>query len=237
MNNRIWLAAGIAAMLLATPSSKAPAALNLQLNSGNRPSFVINSAPNFVFLRTQGFSVSVGSPYDIIYYGRRYYLYYNGRWYRSSHYRGPWMLVQNNGLPFQIRRYRWQDIRRYRDIEYRRSDRRTNQYQRNDDNQRRAYDQQHRAVEQRQAPVQQNRVVAPRQAPAQQNRVVAPLQAPAQQNRAIGPRQAPALRSRAVETPTVQGQQNKAAEGRKIPDQKKSDEQNNERPGGGRNRN
>jgi hypothetical protein len=58
----------------------------------------INAAPNFIYLRNQGFSVSAGSPYDIVYYGNRYYIYHNGLWYRSYYYRGPWVLGLNTGI-------------------------------------------------------------------------------------------------------------------------------------------
>lgn len=140
MKKSIWLAAGIAGMLLGNPSADTLAEVNVQISVGDRPSFVIDSAPSFIYLRTQGFSISIESPYDIIYYSNRYYLYYRGHWYRSSNYHGPWILVMNNRLPYQIRRHRWEDIRRYRDVEYRRHDSRNNRYQRNDDNKRRVLD-------------------------------------------------------------------------------------------------
>ena len=141
MNKNIWLTAGIAGMLLGNPSADARAEVSVQISTGNRPSFVINSAPSFVYLRSQGFSVSVGSPYDIVYYRNYYYINHNGNWYRSSNYRGPWMVILNQRLPYQIRRHRFDDIRRYRDVEARRSDHENNRYQRNDDNRRRILDQ------------------------------------------------------------------------------------------------
>ena len=141
MNKNIWLTAGIAGMLLSNPSADARGEVTVQITTGSRPSFVINSAPNFVYLRTQGFSVSVGSPYDIIYYRNYYYVNDNSNWYRSSNYHGPWMVILNKRLPYQIRRHRFDDIRRYRDVEARRSDHENNRYQRNDDNRRRLLDQ------------------------------------------------------------------------------------------------
>ena len=141
MNKNMWLTAGIAGMLLSNPSADARGEVTVQITTGSRPSFVINSAPNFVYLRTQGFSVSVGSPYDIIYYRNSYYLYHNRSWYRSSNYQGPWMIILNKRLPYQIRRHHFDDIRRYRDVEARRSDHENNRYQRNDDNRRRLLDQ------------------------------------------------------------------------------------------------
>ena len=141
MNKNIWLTAGLAGMLLGNPTADTRAEISVQISTGSRPSFVINSAPSFVYLRTQGFSVSVGSPYDIIYYRNYYYIINNGNWYRSSNYHGPWMVILNKRLPYQIRRHRFEDIRKYRDVEARRSDHENNRYQRNDDNRRRLLDQ------------------------------------------------------------------------------------------------
>jgi len=145
MKKNIWLAAGIAGMLLGYPFIDARAEVNVQISTSNSPSFVIDSAPNFIYLRTQGFSISVGSPYDIVYYGNYYYIYHNGRWYRASNYHGPWFIIVNNRLPYHIRRHRWEDIQRYRDIEYRRPDSRNNRYQLNDDRRRRVLDERNEA--------------------------------------------------------------------------------------------
>ncbi len=124
MKKNIWIAAGIAGMLACQPQTEARAEVSVHISAGDRPSFVIDRRPEFIVLPEQGFSVSVGSPYDIIFYGNAYYLFDNGRWYRSSNYRGPWHLTHENRLPGRLRRHNWEDIRRYRDVEYRRHDRR-----------------------------------------------------------------------------------------------------------------
>ena len=141
MKKQIWLTAGIAGMLLGIPLANAQSEIKVHISRGSRPSFIIDTPPSFIYLRTQGFSVSTGIPYDIVFYGNRYYLFNDGSWYSSLHYRGPWISINNNRLPSKLRRYRWDDIRRYRDIEYRRADSRYNHYQRNDDNMRRTLDQ------------------------------------------------------------------------------------------------
>ncbi|WP_170181151.1 hypothetical protein [Chlorobaculum thiosulfatiphilum] len=148
MKKHIWFSCVIAGTLLGMPSVNASAAVSIYSTDSRMP-FEINSEPSFVYLRTQGFSISIGSPYDIIYYGNRYYLNYNGRWYRSYSYRGPWVLVGNSRIPSKIRRHRFEDIRRYRDIEYRKSDSRNNRYQRDDDNRRRVLEQKYKAPESR----------------------------------------------------------------------------------------
>jgi hypothetical protein len=129
MKRKIWLAAGIAGMLLGNLPVDAHAELNIRLGdlhvrTGDRPRFVIDTRPTFIYLQGQGFSVAVGSPYDMLFYDDLYYVYYGGEWYSSSYYRGPWVLIRQDRLPYQIRRHRWTDIRRYRDVEYRKHDHR-----------------------------------------------------------------------------------------------------------------
>lgn len=158
MKMHIWLSALIAGMLLGMPVVDAPAELIVN-STGGREMFVINSEPSFVYLRTQGFSISIGSPYDIFYYGNRYYLNNHGRWYRSYSYRGPWYYVVYKRLPSRIRRHRLEDIRRYRDIEYRKHDSRNNRYQRNDDNRRRVLEQKFKSPESRTIKAQPKRVL------------------------------------------------------------------------------
>lgn len=134
MKKAIWMTAAVTGMLLGTPHTDAQAEVNVNINTRNRPTFVIDSRPDFVIIPGRGFSVSIGSPYDIIRYGSLYYVYQDGYWYRSSHYRGPWIAVRERHLPYKIRRHRIEDIRRYRDYEYRRHDRRNNWEHRNNDN-------------------------------------------------------------------------------------------------------
>lgn len=133
IKKNIWLAAGIAGMLLGNPPADAQAEVKVRISTGDRPSFVIDRRPRFMELKDQGFSISVGSPYDIIFYGNRYYLYKDSRWYRSSSYRGPWAVIRNNNLPAGIRKHRWTDIRRYRDVEYSKRDKRFDWYYRDQD--------------------------------------------------------------------------------------------------------
>ncbi len=140
MKNQIWLTAGIAGMLLGSPFAIAQAKTDVYFSTESRPSFVIDSPPRLIYMKTQGFSVSVGSRYDMIFYGNRYYLFNDGRWYSSLRYRGPWTLMNSNHLPLKLRRYSWNEISRYRDIEYRRLESYDKDYQRNDDNKSRYMD-------------------------------------------------------------------------------------------------
>jgi hypothetical protein len=143
MKKTIWLAAGVAGMLLGSPATDVQGAVNVQIQARNGHSFVLESRPNFMMLPDQGFSVAVGSPYDIVFYDNRYYINQNGSWYRSSSYRGPWSYIKTKHLPSRIRRHRVEQIRSFRDTEYRRNDQRNNlEQQRRDENNRRTLEQQ-----------------------------------------------------------------------------------------------
>jgi hypothetical protein len=136
MKKNRWIVAGLAGVLLGTFPINSQEGFSMSSRRGGGVSIVIGSQPNFIELPDQGFSVSVGSPYDIVSYDNRYYIYQDGSWYNSRDYRGPWVVIQDNNLPDRIRRHRPEDIRRYRDTESRRRGNLNNQNQRNDDNRR-----------------------------------------------------------------------------------------------------
>ncbi len=138
MKKSIWLAAGVAGMLLGNPAVEAQGAVRVQIGH----SFSIESRPNFIMLPEQGFSVAVGSPYDIVFYDNRYYIFQDGSWYRSSNYQGPWKYIRTNNLPSRIRKHRLADIRRYRDTEYNRHTHSNMEQRRSDENNKRNLDQQ-----------------------------------------------------------------------------------------------
>ena len=77
-------------------------------------------APNLLFVPQLGFYVSVGLPYDLLFFDNFYYVYHNDHWYHSQYYRGPWVVVKHNRLPRAIKKHRWHTIRDYCDREYRR---------------------------------------------------------------------------------------------------------------------
>lgn len=84
------------------------------------PRVMLEAAPRFIMSPALGFYVSVGVPYDIVFIDSYYYLNRDGRWYRSGRYNGPWAEVHRKRLPPGLRKHRYEDIRRYRDNEYRR---------------------------------------------------------------------------------------------------------------------
>lgn len=142
MRKNICFATAMVAMVFVNLPSNVENALAMSNRRGGT-SIVISSRPDFIYLADQGISISVGSPYDIITYDNRYYLYHDGGWYRSSDYRGPWVNIESKRLPDRIRRHRIEDLRRYRDVEYRKHDNRNyrdyrdNRDYRNDMDQRR----------------------------------------------------------------------------------------------------
>lgn len=89
------------------------------------PSVYFEVAPLFIAPSRLGFYVGVDTPYDIIFDSDYFYLYYSNSWHRSSHHNGPWIEVPYRNLPPGIRKHRIEQIRSYRDREYRayRSDR------------------------------------------------------------------------------------------------------------------
>lgn len=83
------------------------------------PAVIFEVEPFFLAPSRLGFYVGVDTPYDIIFSSDYYYLYYGNSWYRSRHHNGPWVDVPYRRLPPGIRRHRINEIRSYRDREYR----------------------------------------------------------------------------------------------------------------------
>ena len=122
MNKKFWMAAGVAGMLIGVSPAVSQAEINVGVGIGRHSSFVINTRPTFIYVPDLGFTVAVGSPYDYYYYDNFYYIYDDGYWYNSSYYNGPWIGIDIGRLPSMLRRHGIEDIRRFRDIEYRRHD-------------------------------------------------------------------------------------------------------------------
>jgi hypothetical protein len=112
-------------------ASSAIAEVSISVNIGNppppprhvmvssSPSIRFEAAPLFLAPSSLGFYVGVDTPYDIIFSSNLYYLYYGNSWHRAGHYNGPWVEVPYRELPPGIRKHRIEQIRSYRDREYR----------------------------------------------------------------------------------------------------------------------
>jgi hypothetical protein len=83
------------------------------------PAILFDVAPNFLAPSSLGFYVGVDTPYDILFSSDYYYLYYGNSWHRARHHNGPWVEVPYRQLPPGIRKHRIEQIRSYRDREYR----------------------------------------------------------------------------------------------------------------------
>ena len=115
-------------MTAVTAASSAQAEVHVNVNVGvpappvivsGPPAVHFEVAPLFVAPSRLGFYVGVDTPYDIIFSSDYYYLYYGNSWQRSRHYNGPWVAVPYRQLPPGIRKHRIEQIRVYRDREYR----------------------------------------------------------------------------------------------------------------------
>lgn len=114
-----------------TAASSASAEMNVNVQIGvpvhappqrvivSPPSVRFDVAPLFVAPSRLGFYVGVDTPYDIVFFSDYYYLYYGNSWHRSHHHNGPWVEVPYRQLPPGIRKHRIEQIRSYRDREYR----------------------------------------------------------------------------------------------------------------------
>jgi len=115
-------------MAVIAAASSAQAEVHVNVNVGvPAPRVVVSAppavhfdvAPLFVAPSRLGFYVGVDTPYDIIFSSDFYYLYYGNSWHRARHHNGPWIQVPYRQLPPGIRRHRIEQIRSYRDREYR----------------------------------------------------------------------------------------------------------------------
>jgi hypothetical protein len=87
--------------------------------AGPPPPTLFSAPPLFLTPPRLGFYVGTGVPYDIMFLGNSYYLYYGNAWYRSPYYNGPWTGVRFEHLPRPIRTHGVNVIRSSRDAEFR----------------------------------------------------------------------------------------------------------------------
>ncbi|WP_156915959.1 YXWGXW repeat-containing protein [Desulfatirhabdium butyrativorans] len=83
------------------------------------PQVVFQQAPAFIMPPGLGFYVGVDVPYDIVFMSGRYYLYQGNYWYSAPSYNGPWNAIPHGRLPPVLRKHKPEEIRYYRDHEYR----------------------------------------------------------------------------------------------------------------------
>lgn len=123
MKNRLIFAVLLTVAMAISAHAGVDVGINIGIPAPLPSNVVIQTAPEFIYPPQLGFHVSVGSPHDIVYIGSAYYLYNNGYYYRSHNYNGPWEGVEARRLPPGLRKHRYEEIRRYRDKEYRKYNR------------------------------------------------------------------------------------------------------------------
>jgi hypothetical protein len=92
------------------------------------PEVYVEESPRFIYSPSLQMYVAVGVPYDLVYNGYDYFYLYGGSWYRGPYYNGPWSFAGRRYLPPGLRRYRADEIRYFRDQEYRRYEHDRNRY-------------------------------------------------------------------------------------------------------------
>lgn len=85
------------------------------------PTFYFNETPEFIYSPSLNFYVGVGSPYDLFYHNNSYFIFQQGYWHSSNQLHGPWHIVDYRTLPPGFRRHKIEQIRRYRDSDYKAS--------------------------------------------------------------------------------------------------------------------
>ncbi|QEM68560.1 hypothetical protein FO488_10515 [Geobacter sp. FeAm09] len=135
----------VAGALVAATASIAQAGLNVNVDIGvpapappapvyrpappsPPPVMLPDTPPQFVFVPDLGYYVAVGTPYDMAYIGRDYYVFSNGFWYRTSYYGGPLVRVERRVMPPLLARHSLKEFRRFREVEFRRYDRDRDHY-------------------------------------------------------------------------------------------------------------
>jgi hypothetical protein len=116
----------VVAVITAASAAQAEVSVNVNVGVPARrvvvsapPAVHFDVAPHFIAPSRLGFYVGVDTPYDIIFSSDFYYLYYGNSWHRARHHNGPWVEVPYRQLPPGIRKHRIEQIRSYRDREYR----------------------------------------------------------------------------------------------------------------------
>lgn len=89
------------------------------LQPAPQPGFVIAEPPVFLMPATLGFQVAVGIPYDMFLISGRYYAFHDNVWYAGPSYNGPWGVVKYKNLPPGLQKHRVENMRAFRDEEYR----------------------------------------------------------------------------------------------------------------------
>jgi hypothetical protein len=111
----------VALMLASVPALASSSSFGVTVNLGLPlpvvPVVRMASAPIMVLPPNPGMSLVMGLPYDLVYYGNRYYARQEGQWFCSGRSYGPWQPITWRYLPERVR-YRYEPVREVRTIAY-----------------------------------------------------------------------------------------------------------------------
>jgi len=101
-SNLKWLAAALLVAMVAAPV-EARTYLGFTLGVGGAPPpprvVIVDRQPDLVVVPRTSVYVVQNSDYDVFRYGRTYYVYNDGYWYRSRTYGGPFVVVDVRSVP------------------------------------------------------------------------------------------------------------------------------------------
>jgi len=98
--------------------TQAHAQVSVNVNIGAPPPVIVQAPPPMLFLQDPGVYVAVGIPYDVFFFGGRYYYVQGNHWFWGPGYAGPWTYVEYRTLPPGLRKYKVVKLREYREREY-----------------------------------------------------------------------------------------------------------------------
>jgi hypothetical protein len=82
------------------------------------PTVVFQQPPQLLYSAQLGYYVAVNTPHEMVFVDNTYYIHRHGYWFASPSYSGPFVAAQPQYLPIGLTRYKWAEISRYRDNEY-----------------------------------------------------------------------------------------------------------------------
>jgi len=117
---RVTTGMAILILVMAIAGSQAWGEVNVNINVGIPlpPPVVVSATPMMIFLPEPGIYVAIGVPYYIFFISGRYYYFHDSRWFWAPGYGGPWGHVVHKSLPPGLRKYKIEEIHRFREREF-----------------------------------------------------------------------------------------------------------------------
>lgn len=110
------ISAVIAAICISvSPLCHADSDVSMGIYLGVEPVVIYETPPPLVWMPELGVYIAYGSPYRLFFYTGEYYLYDYERhgWFAARGYGGPWISIEIRRLPRHLRRFRDEEWPRY----------------------------------------------------------------------------------------------------------------------------